>query len=189
MCALLVAFALQLTLFTSTATSQNPSNLSVTIDSGPIVGRVIQHPDSATPVKQFLGIPFARPPIDDLRFLPPELPQPWIEVYNATGQPMACIQYSGPEGPARDLGKLLFNTPGPPGESEDCLYLNVYVPEGGVDDKAVLFWIYGGSNRAGAASEPLYDGTSFAANHDLIVVAINYRLNGQLLLETRGACG
>lgn len=130
------------------ATSQNSSSLSVTIDSGPIVGRLTQHPDSTTPVKQFLGIPFAQPPIDYLRFLPPELPHSWTEVCNGTSQPMAGIQYSGPEWPARDLGKRLFNTPGPPVESEDCLYLNVYVPEGGVEDKAVLFWIYGGSNRA-----------------------------------------
>ncbi|KEF55875.1 uncharacterized protein A1O9_07455 [Exophiala aquamarina CBS 119918] len=172
-----IAVALQLALFLSPAISQNSSSLSVTIDSGPIVGRRTQHLDSTTTVKQFLGIPFAQPPIDDLRFLPPDPPHSWTEVYNATSQPMACIQYSGPAGPARDLGKLLFNTPGPPGESEDCLYLNVYVPEGGVEDKAVLFWIYGGSNRAGAASEPLYDGTSLAANHDIIVVAINYRLN------------
>lgn len=190
-----VATALYLVFLISTGTSQttqgcqscNSSRPTVTIDSGPVLGKVTQLPDSSTPVKQFLGIPYAQPPVDGLRFLPPETPQSWEGTYNATSQPLACIQYLGRPGPARDLGVALFNSPPPPGESEDCLYLNVYVPEGGVSDKAVLFWIYGGSNRAGAASEPLYDGTSFAANHDIIVVAINYRLNGKLDLTHRVA--
>ncbi|KAK5054509.1 hypothetical protein LTR84_001400 [Exophiala bonariae] len=156
--------------------SCNTSAPTATIDSGSIIGRTTKLPDSGAPVKQFLGIPFAQPPIKDSRFLPPEPAQPWDEAYNATSQPFACMQYLGPPGPAKDIGVALFNSPPPPGESEDCLYLNVYVPEGGAAEKAVLFWIHGGSNRAGAASEPLYDGTSFAANHDIIVVAMNYRL-------------
>lgn len=160
---------------------------TVTIDSGSVIGRTTQLADSGAQVKQFLGIPYAQPPVEDLRFLPPEPVHPWEEAYNATSQPFACMQYFGPPGPARDMGVALFNSPPPPGESEDCLYLNVYVPEGGADDKAVLFWIHGGSNRAGAASEPLYDGTSFAANHDIIVVAVNYRLGGKLGLVFKRA--
>ncbi len=159
--------------------SCNGSSPTATIDSGPVVGKTIQLPDSNTNVNQFLGIPFAQPPLANLRFSPPEQPLPWEEAYNATSQPMACIQYKGKEGPARDIGEILFYTPPPPGESEDCLYLNVYAPSGGSTEKAVLFWMYGGSGTAGAASQPLYDGTSFAANQDIIVVAANYRVNGK----------
>lgn len=74
----------------------------------------------------------------------------------------------------------VFNTPAPP-ESEDCLYLNVFAPstpykgEGG---RAVLFWIYGGSLQFGYAGLPAYDGSSFAANQDVIVVTTAYRTNG-----------
>jgi carboxylesterase type B len=150
----------------------------VTIASGPLRGNTAQLPDSETTVNQFLGIPFARPPIDDLRFAPPQAPPSWDEPYDATSQPPACMQYMGREGPGREMRETLFNDPPPPGENEDCLYLNVYAPSGGADNKAVLFWIYGGSGTAGAASQPIYDGTTFAANHDIVVVAANYRVNG-----------
>jgi carboxylesterase type B len=78
-----------------------------------------------------------------------------------------------------DFVRGIFNVPAPE-ESEDCLYLNVFAPdteppEGG---RAVLFWIYGGSLRFGNAGQPIYDGSSFAANQDVIVVTTNYRTNG-----------
>lgn len=98
---------------------------------------------------------------------------------------MACMQYSSSTGEGRELSNTLFYNPPAPGESEDCLYLNVYAPSGGADDKPVMFWIYGGSNLGGAASLPLYDGTSFAANQDIVVVVINYRVNGEFHLSVR----
>lgn len=61
-------------------------------------------------------------------------------------------------------------------ESEDCLYLNVYAPAGCKGGKAVMFWIHGGDLTSGTSSG--FDGTSFAANQDVVVVTINYRLNG-----------
>lgn len=81
--------------------------------------------------------------------------------------------------PAKSLTLNLFNNP-PPEESEDCLYLNVYVPstpppKGG---RAVLFWIYGGGLYFGDASQAAYDGSHFAAFEDVILVAANYRTNG-----------
>lgn len=72
----------------------------------------------------------------------------------------------------------MFNTPDP-GESEDCLYLNVYVPSTGATGKSVMFWIYGGGLEYGTASHPWYDGSSFATYQDVIVVAANYRTNGK----------
>ena len=66
-------------------------------------------------------------------------------------------------------------------ESEDCLYLNVFTPatEPPVGGRAVLFWIYGGDLQFGSTSVAWYDGTSFAANQDVVVVTTNYRTNGK----------
>jgi carboxylesterase type B len=68
-----------------------------------------------------------------------------------------------------------------PEESEDCLYLNVWVPSrtppaGGYP---VMFWIYGGNLQFGTASLPIYSGEHVAANRDVILVSTNYRTNGE----------
>jgi carboxylesterase type B len=154
-------------------------NLSptVTITGGRLRGTTTRLPESDIVVNQYLGIPYAQPPIENLRFAPPESPESWSDTLDATQQPNGCMQYYGPPGPSTDMSMELFNTPGPPGESEDCLYLNVYTPQGGDNDKPVLFWLHGGSGTTGAASEPIYDGSIFAASHDIVVVTINYRLN------------
>lgn len=78
--------------------------------------------------------------------------------------------------------QAVFNNP-PPEESEDCLYLNIYAPAtppGGAG-RAVMFWIYGGSLQFGNAGQDTYDGSSFAAYEDVIVVTTNYRTNGEML--------
>jgi acetyl esterase/lipase len=76
--------------------------------------------------------------------------------------------------------QAVFNNP-PPEESEDCLYLNVYAPAApaGGNGRAVMFWIYGGSLQFGNAGQDTYDGSSFAAYEDVIVVTTNYRTNGR----------
>ncbi|KAK2868067.1 hypothetical protein FQN49_003188 [Arthroderma sp. PD_2] len=150
---------------------------STTIDSGVIVGRSAPVPGSESTVHQFLGIPFAKPPIKELRFSPPENPLPWGEPRHTTKNPPSCIQNFGNKTTGSEYTKTLFNTPPPPGESEDCLYLNVYRPSGECKDKPVLFWIYGGGYRFGASSLPIYDGSSLAANQDIVVVTANYRTN------------
>lgn len=153
---------------------------TATIDSGPLRGKTTKLATADTIVNQFLGIPFARPPVGDLRFAAPEDSEPWSSEYDATEQPQACMQYFGPENEMRRVGMAIFNNPpAAAGESEDCLYLNVYAPSGGTADKPVLFWIHGGSGTFGSAALPLYDGSSFAAHHDIIVVAVNYRVNSE----------
>ena len=79
--------------------------------------------------------------------------------------------------------QAVFNNP-PPEESEDCLYLNVYAPStpAGGNGRAVMFWIYGGSLQFGNAGQEQYDGSSFAAYENVIVVTTNYRTNGGQLL-------
>jgi carboxylesterase 2 len=84
----------------------------------------------------------------------------------------------------------IFNSPGntPPEESEDCLYLNVYTPKSASAHEAqegnglpVMFWIYGGNLQFGTAGISFYDGSSFAANQNVVVVTTNYRTNGKIL--------
>ena len=84
-------------------------------------------------VREFHGVPFAAPPIDGLRFRPPQPPSAWSGTLDATSWPSPCVQYSGTV-----LGQFLGN--------EDCLYANVIVP-GEIrpeEPLAVLVWIYGG---------------------------------------------
>jgi carboxylesterase type B len=67
-----------------------------------------------------------------------------------------------------------------PSESEDCLYLNVYTPSTPppIGGRAVMFWLYGGGLAFGYSGTLAYDGSSFAAYQDIIMVTINYRTNG-----------
>lgn len=89
--------------------------------------------------------------------------------------------YSDPPA-ARAFKERIYNYPPPPaGESEDCLYLNVYTPAIGKsqnEPKTVMMWFYGGNLQLGSNAIDMYDGTSFAANQDVVVVAANYRTNG-----------
>ena len=80
-----------------------------------------------------------------------------------------------------EFTRLFFQGTGYPGDSEDCLYLNVYAPEGGCGNRSVIFWLYGGQLQSGTAMQDLYDGSSFAAHQDVIVVSANYRTNGMVV--------
>lgn len=114
----------------------------------------------------FLGIPYAKPPLGALRFRPPEPPEPWSSVRPAHAYGASAMQ------------GLMF-APGVLAEgkqSEDCLYLNVFTPQTDGSKRPVLFWIHGGAFTVGSASSPLYDGAKLAAQHDVVVVTINYRI-------------
>ncbi|EIW71103.1 hypothetical protein TREMEDRAFT_27125 [Tremella mesenterica DSM 1558] len=119
----------------------------------------------------YLGIPFAEPPVGDLRFRPPQSKVYNSSSFNATVQSPACLQ-----NPNTSLS-------GDSGISEDCLYLNVYTPEGWGPQSPpipVMVWIYGGSYQAGATSS--YNATALmargmATNRPFIFVAVAYRLN------------
>jgi len=115
----------------------------------------------------FKGIPYAEPPIGDLRFCPPIPKIPWDDVFNAKSfGPCAFQGYTHLE---EFLGK---HEP----ESEDCLSLNIWTP--GVDDakRPVMFWIHGGSFIMGGSNSPVYDGGNLAHRGNMVIVTINYRL-------------
>jgi para-nitrobenzyl esterase len=114
-------------------------------------------------VSQFLGIPYAKPPVGPLRWTPPQPPAKWTDVRQATKFGPTCAQVT-------TLGPFA----GPPNSNEDCLYLNVFTP----DTKAnlpVLVWIHGGGYFDGASND--YDATKLVTQGKLVVVTINYRLN------------
>ena len=133
----------------------------------------------AGPGAVFKGIPFAEPPVGAQRWREPQPVKPWRGVRDATRYSAACVQ--NPIGTAVFLAPLArrygerFPTPRW-NLSEDCLYLNIWTPEWPAKEpRAVMFWLYGGSNRLGSGNEPGYDGAELA-RHGVLVVTINYRL-------------
>jgi para-nitrobenzyl esterase len=108
---------------------------------------------------QFLGIPYAAPPVGALRWQPPRQPAPWHGVRDASQFGANCAQPAG----AFDPGST----------AEDCLYLNVYAPRGRTHARPVMVWIHGGSLVNGSGSG--YDPTDLARD-GVVVVTINYRL-------------
>jgi para-nitrobenzyl esterase len=117
-------------------------------------------------VISFKGIPFAAPPVGDLRWRPPQPVKPWSGVRPAVEYGSDCMQKPFP-GDAAPLGT-------PP--AEDCLFMNVWVPEKPASRKLpVMVWIYGGGFVNGGSSPAVYDGSQFA-RRGVVFVSFNYRL-------------
>jgi len=117
-------------------------------------------------VRAFKGIPYAAPPVGDLRWRPPQPVANWDGVRPAYRFSPQCMQ-------ARIFGDMNFRSEG---MSEDCLYLNVWTPAESADERLpVLVYFYGGGFMAGDGSEPRYDGESMA-KRGIVAVTLNYRL-------------
>lgn len=129
-------------------------------------------------VLAFRGIPYARPPVGPLRFMPPEKPAPWIGIRDAdTFGPMA-MQGANP---------VYRAAAAPPMVSEDCLYLNVWTPAADYERRPVLVWLHGGAFLFSAGSQ--FNGARLAARGNIVVVTLNYRLGLFGFLRGRGVCG
>ncbi|KAE8395002.1 Carboxylesterase [Aspergillus alliaceus] len=119
---------------------------TVTVSSGPVVGTISPPnvPSGDPYAHVWLGIPYAKPPVDELRWRPPQEPESWKEPLLAQKLPNACHQQFSGAKPGRDFLKALINNP-PLEENEDCLYLNVYAPADASSEnkKAVMFYIHG----------------------------------------------
>lgn len=134
----------------------------VTVADGTLVGKT----NPTTGIQSFKGIPFARPPVGELRWRAPQPPAKWEGVRDARQFGNQCMQN-------RIFDDMLFRSSG---TSEDCLYLNIWAPAARSDKKRpVLLYFYGGGFVAGDGSEPRYDGEQMARN-DIIVITTNYRL-------------
>jgi carboxylesterase type B len=116
----------------------------------------------------FGNLPFAAPPVGNLRFAPPEPPPPWAPaILDASNYGPDCWQVQDP----------VLN-PSPNEMSEDCLTLNIFTPAGQVHSKKplpVMVWLHGGAFQQGGANRPEYDGRRLA-ERDLVVVTANYRV-------------
>lgn len=148
--------------FASHCLSQDNSPPVVNTLSGPVVGVW------SDGIRVFKGIPYARPPVDELRFAPPQSAEPWTE-------PRDCTRFG--DIAVQNRGKTSL-TPSTISMSEDCLNLNIWTPAD-VDSNQklpVYVFIHGGAYATGSGSIPIYDGTGFA-KQDIVVVSINYRLN------------
>lgn len=121
------------------------------------------------------GIPYAAPPVGDLRWRAPQPPVAWSEVRDCLAFGHACPQ---PPVPLIALGDGITM-------DEDCLVLNVWADDTGTADtpKPVMVWIHGGAYIFGSASQPIFDGSRFAAGGDVVLVSINYRLGAFGFLE------
>jgi para-nitrobenzyl esterase len=132
-----------------------------------VEGGLVEGAAGADPsIRVYKGIPFAAPPVGDLRWQAPHPVVPWAGVRKATEFGARCMQ--SPIYP-----DMIFRDQGP---SEDCLYLNVWTPSKSAKERLpVMVWIYGGGFQAGSASEPRQDGEHLAKK-GVIVVSLNYRL-------------
>ena len=145
-------------------------------DSGAVDGLVVElddgvvQGDMAGDARRFLRIPFAKPPLGELRWKAPMPNDPWTGVRHETAFVDSCPQLADQGAPASN--------------NEDCLYLNVWSPEPAPDRAPVMVWIHGGGNFSGGAGIPIpatqdtlwYDGQFFASRQGVVLVTINYRL-------------
>jgi para-nitrobenzyl esterase len=123
-------------------------------------------------VKIFMGVPFAAPPVGELRWKAPQAVAAWEGVRECTAPPASAMQ--GKPSPFFCWSKE-FLIPEEP-ISEDCLYLNVWTPaQTGNDKLPVIVWIHGGGFSGGSGTVPLYDGEAMARK-GVVFVTINYRV-------------
>lgn len=135
------------------------TDIAIAIDSGSIRG------SEADGVLSWKGIPFAQPPIGDLRWRAPQPVKPWSGVRETTEYSNDCMQKPFPSD-AAPLGTK---------PAEDCLYANVWRPAGSDKKLPVMVWIYGGGFVNGGASPPTYSGAHLAQD-GVVFVSFNYRV-------------
>jgi para-nitrobenzyl esterase len=136
--------------------------LQVKTDKGKVEGSLTDDQK----VRAFKGIPYAAPPVGNLRWQPPQPAAKWSGVRSAKDFGSRCVQPSG-------YPDMHFHDPG---ESEDCLTLNVWTPaKAKPGSLPVMVWIYGGGFNSGSTSESRQDG-QFLAHRDVVIVSMNYRL-------------
>ncbi len=146
-----------------TLRAQASDSLTVKTDAGTLKGKM----SSDGQVRAFLGIPYAAPPVGPLRWRPPQPAVKWEGTRSATSFGARCMQ-------PRLYSDMIFRDPG---QSEDCLTLNVWTPNVKHDAKLpVMVWIYGGGFETGGTSEQRQDGEHLA-HKGVLVVSMNYRLS------------
>ena len=159
-------FAVAALFISASAGGGKPLTTKVKVDGGTVEGYVSEN------VTIFKGIPFAAPPVGDLRWKAPQPVVPWTGVRKCTINPPSAMQ-------AKPVPFMMwskeFMAPEEP-LSEDCLYLNVWTGAKKNNAKLpVIVWIHGGGFTGGSGTVPLYDGTEMAKK-GVVFVTVNYRL-------------
>jgi para-nitrobenzyl esterase len=158
-------------------------SLTVKTEQGKVQGKTLNDGK----VKAYLGLPYAAPPVGELRWKAPQPAIAWKGERDATKFGAHCAQ-------AHVYDDMIFQDNG---ESEDCLFANVYTPANATKKSKlpVMFWIHGGGYAGGGSNEPRHNG-DFLPTKDVILVTINYRLGvfgflatGDLGKEANGAAG
>jgi para-nitrobenzyl esterase len=122
----------------------------------------------------FLGIPYAKPPIGDLRFREPHPVDSWVGVKETTRFGSIAPQGNPDNPPIKQK------------EDEDCLYLNIWTPSADEKARPVMVWIHGGGFVIGASSRPRLNGARLSTHGDVVVVSFNYRLGALGFLNLPG---
>lgn len=144
---------------------------TITTTTGPVRGEILNN------IEVYRGIPYAKPPLGNLRFNDPVPVDPWTKVFDATKLGSDCPQF--------DITKKIYLG------HEDCLVLDVYVPHRPVKKPLpIYFWIYGGGWTLGSKWEfGLYAPFKLMADNDFIFIAPNYRLGALGFLQLNGTSG
>src|SRR5215218_6446440 len=137
------------------------ADVKAKVESGTLVGQ------EEGGIRTFRGVPFAKAPVGELRWAPPQIPAKWTADRDATSFQLPCPQPINANGTVNGGGVSGAT-------SEDCLYLNVWAPAN-AKNAPVMLWLYGGAGTLGAGHLGSYQGTSFA-KQGVIIVTINYRL-------------
>jgi para-nitrobenzyl esterase len=141
-------------------------------------GRIEGLHDPDTQTLSWKGVPYASPPVGELRWRAPVDPEPWNDVRAAHEFGNACAQYGRIYGPGANnrydetIGTTLNQAVG----SEDCLYLNIWRPANAAPNLPVIVFFHGGSNVSGYTADPMYHGANLAKTTNSVVVTVNFRL-------------
>ncbi|XP_034831504.1 juvenile hormone esterase-like [Maniola hyperantus] len=154
-------------------------NPIVNVTEGKLSGKVCKT-TSGSQFLSFKGIPYAKPPVEELRFAAPEQPEPWEGIRDATKECNICAQFD------RETLQLIGD--------EDCLYLNVYtpcLPRSDTDLLPVMVFFHGGGFVNGNGTDDSVHGPDYLIEKNVVVVSLNYRLGvlGFLSLDCKEAPG
>ena len=133
-------------------------------------------------IHAFLGLRYGKAPVGELRFMPPQEPDSWDNIADATSLGAPAMQMYSPSGPRETDFTRQMQTIFPTGgeakiDNEDALFLNVWTPAADDKKRPVMVWFHGGGYAYGSGGWGAYDGRNLAEKGDVVVVTVNHRLN------------